>query len=114
MAIAVERREQTQSIRLSGCVDISAAAGLKRVLTEALEAQLVLRMDVSALESVDVTVIQLLWAAKSEAMMAGREFCIDGPWNPEIESRLHQAGISPSRIFATPQQETGRTIGLEL
>jgi anti-anti-sigma regulatory factor len=111
-----------QTIRLTGCVDISAAAELKRVLMEALNSDLGsgpetergLSIDVNALESVDVTAVQLLWAARRQAQAAGREFRFDGPWTPELESLLHQAGISPSRFFAMPQEEMGRTSGFQL
>lgn len=122
MAITAQRSELMQTIKLTGCVDISAAAELKRMLMEGLNSDLGadlgaergLRIDVSALESVDVTAVQLLWAARRQAMSAGREFHLVGPWAPVLESLLHQAGISPSRIFALPQEEMGRTSGFQL
>jgi anti-anti-sigma factor len=113
VAIAAERSEKPLSIRLSGSVDISEAAELKRLLLETLDSEMGLYMDVSALESIDVTVVQLLWAAKCQAMTAGRQFRIDGPLNPEIESRLQQAGIAMSNVLAIPLQETGSASGLE-
>jgi anti-anti-sigma regulatory factor len=105
MAIAANTAGQSRTIRLDGSVDIASGVELQRELREALEAEGGLSIDIRALEKVDVIALQLLMAAKREAIAAGHEFCIDGSWNPGIESRLQQAGISPSQIFATQQAE---------
>jgi anti-anti-sigma regulatory factor len=113
MSIVAEPGEQTQTIRLNGCVDIQAAAELKRALEAALEGEGSVRVDVSALESVDVTAVQLLWAARSRAVSTGREFRVDGPWNAETEEHSRKAGISLTGIFAAPGEQTGGSSGLE-
>lgn len=116
MAITAERSEQAQTIRLSGGVDISVAAELKKALMEALDGQGAepgVRVDVSAVESADVTAVQVLYAAKNQAKARGLEFNIDGPWNAELELRFDEAGIHLSQIFIAPKEEMGNTIGLE-
>jgi anti-anti-sigma regulatory factor len=99
MAIAVQPESQAQIIRLDGCIDISLAAELKNTLLNLLRINSEIHIDVSKLESLDITAIQLLWAAKCKAIEARCSFQIDGPWDADLELRLRLSGLSGLRLF---------------
>ncbi|MGA7243713.1 MAG: STAS domain-containing protein [Terracidiphilus sp.] len=95
MAINVEDQNGRRRIRLDDVVDIAQAAELKQILMEAIGSFAPVSIQVSGASAIDVTAVQLLWAALSHASTTGKEFAIVGPWDEEIERSLSCTGISP-------------------
>jgi anti-anti-sigma regulatory factor len=95
MAINVEDKNGRRCIRLDDVVDIAQAADLKQILMEAIGSFESVRIEVSGASAIDVTAVQLLWAALSHASSTGKDLAIEGPWNEEIVRSLSCTGISP-------------------
>jgi anti-anti-sigma regulatory factor len=66
MAIACEQLDGAARLRIEGVLDISVAEELKAALLGTLPTPVV-RIDLSAVTYLDVTAIQLLWAARRES-----------------------------------------------
>ncbi len=92
MPITHAESETQHIIRLEGEVDVGGAAELKRMLIEAVSSRKELRVDLTAATDLDVTAMQLLWAAKREAEKAGTS-CMLGPVPDEIVKLMEEAGF---------------------
>jgi len=103
----------TGVVALEGRADIAEAAQLKNALLEAAAAQAGLRVEVSRATAVDVTAVQLLWAAQRQARQTGKPFEIAGPWNAEAEAQLKEMGLYPSQLFAPLREERNAHRGIE-
>ena len=74
MPLTVDRNATHWLIRLEGEVNITAAAELKGLLLEGLASAQQLEVDLERSGEIDVTVLQLVWAAGREAASAGSGF----------------------------------------
>jgi anti-anti-sigma regulatory factor len=92
--IAVDRSDAKTVIRLDGTVDISCAAELKTQLAAALGAGGELRVNLEQVADVDVTWVQLVWAAQREELRAGIKFSFSGPVPEKIGAALQDAGFN--------------------
>jgi anti-anti-sigma regulatory factor len=85
------------TIRLEGDIDISCAAELKAVLEDVLTArsgmQTGARISLAAATGMDVTAVQLLWAAEREARAAGMVLALEGPVPELLRGTLREAGF---------------------
>jgi anti-anti-sigma factor len=79
-------------IRLQGPVDIASAAGLKQQLQEALQSGDEIRISLQEVSELDVTAVQLLWAARRAARAAGVGFQVLLP-PAEVVGLLAEAGL---------------------
>jgi anti-anti-sigma factor len=93
VSITLDQNEGQCLIRLEGEVDISSAAELKKLLLEALASGRGLRMDLERTTELDVTALQLLWAAEREARGSGVGFSVLGRVPEEISAALSDAGF---------------------
>ena len=93
LAIIVEQREDASAIRLEGAIDIGLAAELKRTLLDALKADKTVLVALDANADLDVTAIQLLWAAGREAKASGVEIRLDGEVPAAVSVGLKEAGF---------------------
>ena len=71
MALIMERQEFQSLIRLEGEFSVTSAAELKDLLLEGLASGKHLLLDLEHAEEIDITSMQLLWAAGREADRAG-------------------------------------------
>ena len=71
MPVTMERNQKHLLIRLEGSVNLTSAAELKGLLIEGLASGSELLLDLERSDEIDVTVMQLLWAAGREAARAG-------------------------------------------
>ncbi|MGA3023498.1 MAG: STAS domain-containing protein [Bryobacteraceae bacterium] len=71
MPIALQRHESHWLIGLEGRIAIESAAELKQLLLEWLAAGKDLELDLQGAEEIDITIMQLLWAAGREAARTG-------------------------------------------
>ncbi len=67
----MERHETHSLVRLEGELTITSAAEVKEALLAGLAAGTELHLDLKRAEAIDVTVMQLLWAAGREAERSG-------------------------------------------
>jgi anti-anti-sigma regulatory factor len=63
LPLTVDRDETRWLIRLDGEFNVTSAAELKKLLLEGLASGKELRLDLEGASEIDVTVLQLLWAA---------------------------------------------------
>jgi anti-sigma B factor antagonist len=71
MPVTLQRQEGSWLIRLEGQVTVTSAAELKERLLEWLAAGKNLELDLESAEEIDITILQLLWAAAREAARTG-------------------------------------------
>lgn len=76
----------------------------KKALVEAIEEVDRLHLDLLAIESIDVSFIQLLCAAHRECFLSGKIICLQGDVPGAIEDFLQRAGYSKQHgCFAEAQ-----------
>jgi anti-anti-sigma factor len=95
--VTVEQLGAECFIRLEGEITIVCAAELKKVLLDALASGNKLRLDLKGATDLDITALQLLWAAEREAQASGRSFKLTGRVPEEI---LHTANHAGLEIFS--------------
>lgn len=93
MPIILEREDERSTIRLEGEVGIASAAELKELLVQALGSGQRVRVSLCSVTDLDVTTVELLWAARREAKASGSAFVLEGPIPPMVLSGLLQAGL---------------------
>ena len=72
----MHRRETDLLIKLEGAVNLASAEELKSLLLEGLVSGRHVHLDLERAEEIDVTVLQLLWAAGREADCKGARMVI--------------------------------------
>lgn len=82
-------------VRLEDEVDINSSAELKQALLEGIASGKELHLDLQAGPNLDITSIQLLWAAKQEAEARGIHFAVDGNVPESVTATLIDAGFKP-------------------
>jgi anti-anti-sigma factor len=91
--VTVEQSEGRCFIRLEGEVNITSAAEVKKLLLQALASGTELRVDLERATELDVTAMQLLWAAEREARASGKGFILTGRIPGEISAGMSDAGF---------------------
>jgi anti-anti-sigma regulatory factor len=72
LPVSLEEHETHSLIRIEGAITIALAVELKAALLEGLASGRDLRLELEHAEEIDVTAMQLLWAAEREAAREGR------------------------------------------
>jgi anti-anti-sigma regulatory factor len=80
-------------ISLNGTVDISSAAELKTLLLRVLNSGKKARVSLDKVTDLDVTAVELLWAAEREASKAGAGFLFVEPAPAGVSAALGEAGL---------------------
>ena len=78
MPVTLEQKDALTLIQLEGAVDIGCAAELKELLIEKLKSGSAVYVALESATGLDVTAVQLLWAAGREAKRVGVEFGFKG------------------------------------
>ncbi len=81
-------------ISLKGDLSINDAEELQKVFISASEKKVDIELDVSQLEDVDTTIIQLIYALYHAAK--DRTITVTGPVSNQVRKRLYICGIIPS------------------
>ena len=76
MPVTMEQQESRSVIRLAGELTLTSAAELKNLLLQGLASGNDLRLDLEQAEAIDITLMQLLWAAGREADRKGAGLAI--------------------------------------
>jgi anti-anti-sigma factor len=95
MGIALEKNDGNVAIALDGAIDIGCAAELKKSLLDAFQSGNEIRVSLAGVTFLDVTAVQLLWAAKRRAETSGIEFQFQDPVPEAVSTALADAGFSP-------------------
>ena len=98
-----QSEEEVCVLRLEGEVDIACAAEMKQLLLQALGSGKELRLDVERATELDVTALQLLWAADREARGSGRRFTLAGRVPGEISVAILDAGFEKFPVGVDPK-----------
>ncbi|MGA9527796.1 MAG: STAS domain-containing protein [Terriglobales bacterium] len=93
MSLTFDASSAEAILRVEGNVDIGCAAEFKRMLIEAFRLGKPVRMDLSKAGDLDVTAVQLLWAAKCNAEKNGVEFAVAGGLPDEVSGAISAAGL---------------------
>lgn len=93
MPVTFDQGAEPGLIRLEGEVDISDAPELKRVLLEALAKKGEVRISAEAATGIDITAVQLLWAAEQEAGRADTILALQGTLPEMVRVSLREAGF---------------------
>jgi len=101
VTIALEESEMQSVIRLEGVIDISSASELKELLIAVLGAGREVRISLEGARDLDVTAVELLWAAEREAVKAGIKLSPAASVPVPISASLEEAGLS---LFGTVDQ----------
>ncbi len=91
MSIALSHDGGCCQIQLDGAIDISCAADLKESLVQALEMGEEISISLAGTTDLDVTAVQLLWAAARDAEQRRLGFTVVEP--PELCRSLADAGL---------------------
>lgn len=92
MSVDLSRDVECCRIQLDGAIDISCAADLKTSLLQALETGQEICVSLERVTELDVTAVQLLWAAGHDARQRGLEFRVTQPPAPICRS-LEEMGL---------------------
>lgn len=93
MPVHLEMSETQSLIGLEGAVDIASAAELKKLLLEALGSGRDVCVSLADATDLDVTAVQLLWAAEREAGRSGVDFAFSGATPEQVSVALGNAGF---------------------
>jgi anti-anti-sigma regulatory factor len=107
MPIALDKRETESMIRVEGEVGIASAAELKAILLQALSLGKKVSVDLEQATDLDVTTLQLLWAAERAFRAAGTEFVLDRPLPQPVAATLSEAGFETFPLPQLAKQATG-------
>ena len=100
MSVALTHREDSSLVHLEGAIDIADAAPLKAVLLQALKRGNAIEVALDSATSLDVTAIQLLWAAQREAQRAAVACAFAGPVPEAVSAALADAGLKEYLAFS--------------
>ncbi len=98
MGVKFEQREEANVVCLEGVIDIASAAELKTALLEALKSGKRLSISLDRCADMDVTAIQLLWAAGCEARVSGVGFALSGRVPEAVSATLKDAGFEAFQV----------------
>jgi anti-anti-sigma regulatory factor len=90
-------------LRLEGEIDITCSAELKRMLIEAIASGKEVQVDLAPASDLDVTAVQLLWAASREAEKAGASFAVSGGVPENIGRAVCEAGFENFPAAMSPK-----------
>ena len=101
MPVTLEQKDALTFIHLEGAIDIGCAAELKDLLIERLKSGAAVSLSLEAATALDVTAVQLLWAAARQAERAGVEFGFKGQTPEAVRCALADAGIEEFPVTAS-------------
>ena len=93
MGITLKQSKKSTVIRLEGAIDIAAAAEFKKLLLQACGSGKEVRVALDGATDLDVTAVQLIWAARRSAEAAGVAFTLSGAVPESVSSSLGYAGL---------------------
>ncbi len=95
LPVSLEQEGALSRIRLQEGIDISCAQELKTLLLQGLTSSAEVRVLLADATGLDVTAVQLIWAARRWAEASGVAFTLSGPVPESVSSALGDAGLEP-------------------
>jgi len=92
VSVVIDQDGQSSLIRLDGVIDISCAAELKEVNMKALQAGKPVLIALEGASGLDITAMQILWAAERAARAQGLSFALEGQLPEGRCATLRDAG----------------------
>jgi anti-anti-sigma regulatory factor len=99
-AIALICSNESSVLRLTGAIDIEAAAELRASLMKAFEEGRPIQVLAEGVTRLDLTALQLLWATRRLAASLGVEFAISAEPMKAVGSLVTELGMDGLGIFA--------------
>lgn len=93
MSVTLETTEAGSRIEIEGSSDIATAAELKAALQSAVNAAKQVTVSLSGVTYLDVTAMQLLWAAERAAKGAGVVLKAEGELSDSVTAAMKDAGF---------------------
>lgn len=93
MPVSLEQVGTRSRIHLRGGIDIGCAQELKALLVQVLRDSSEVRVLLAELTDLDVTSVQLLWAARRAAKASSVEFEFEGQTPEPVSAALIEAGL---------------------
>jgi len=90
-----ETNPEPARVQLDGALTVRTIASVRAKLLAALVDHPAVLVDCGAVESVDLTLIQLLLAARLSARKGGKPFSLAAPANGALRAALEQGGFLP-------------------
>ena len=97
MSVVLVPQESDWLIRMNGQVTLASAVELKAALCEWLAAGKNLELDLESVEEIDLTILQLLWAASREA--GDRRMQVAGR-SEAVVNAVRAAGFEQMAVFS--------------
>jgi anti-anti-sigma factor len=91
--VTLDQSESVCLVRLEGEINIALAVELKKLLLRTLASGKDLHLDMERATELDVTALQLVWAARRDARGAGLKFTLVGQVPAVIASSWKEAGF---------------------
>lgn len=101
VTLVLEEREGQSLVRLEGDLNIAHAVEAKALWSKALASGKTLAVKLDSATDLDITALQLLYAARRQATSAGIGFVVEGEIPVEISAAMTDAGfeeLSVSRV----------------
>jgi ABC-type transporter Mla MlaB component len=95
MGVTLEQSETLNLLRLEGAVGIGDAAEFKGLLENALGTGCPVNVSLAGASNLDVTAVQLLWAAQHKAQGAGVGFSLLDSMPESVLTAFSEAGLQP-------------------
>lgn len=93
MGLSLQQSEKSSTIRLEGGIDIASAAEFKKLLLIAFESGKDIQLAFDGVTDLDVTAVELIWAARRAVEGAGVAFTLSGGVPESVTSTLCKAGL---------------------
>lgn len=94
MPVTLKQKDALTFIQLGGAIDVGCAAELKELLMEKLKSGAAVYVSLESATGLDITAVQLLWAAAREAQRVSVEFAFKGQTPEAVRCALADDGIA--------------------
>jgi anti-anti-sigma regulatory factor len=98
--VTLDQKDMLAFIQLEGAIDVGCAAELKELLIEKLNSGSAVYVALESTTLLDITAVQLLWAAEREAKRVGVEFAFKGQTPDSVRCALAEVGIEEFPVTA--------------
>jgi anti-anti-sigma regulatory factor len=93
MPVTLKLGKEKSTLCLDGQIDIGSSSELKKALLDAFSAGKRVSVSLQRVTDLDVTAVQLLWAASRQAQSAGIAFAFDRREPQEVTAALADVGL---------------------
>lgn len=94
MPVILEEGDTTSLVRLEGDVDIASAAEIKSILINALASKKAIVLSLENVTELDITALQLLYAAELDSANSGIQFMLQGAFPEIVSAAMTDSGLT--------------------